>query len=158
MSAAAIYHVGLTVSDIDATGRFYRRLGFKVPTESVRSAHRWFGEWVGHPGAIARLGFMQCGDLLFELHEYENPSGLEAIPPSTLYVGCAHVAVKVDDVWGLYEELAAEGVEFLGTPVVIDEGRFVGYVGVYCRDPDGYIVELVQLPPDGGMNPDHYTA
>lgn len=158
MSTVRVHHFGLTVSDIAQTARFYGRLGFQTPSKVVKNHYEWFGHWVGNPGALGHIAFMQHGDVMFELHQYDHPKGLSAVSPSTVYLGCPHIAIEVEDVRSLYEDLKVEGVDFLGPPTVIDEGETPGYVGVYCRDPDGYIVELVQEPDGGGMDIADYAV
>jgi hypothetical protein len=53
----------------------------------------------------------------------------------------------VDDLPALYERLAGAGVAFVSPPVLITAGLNRGGYGVYCRDPNGILVELFQLPP-----------
>jgi catechol 2,3-dioxygenase-like lactoylglutathione lyase family enzyme len=50
----------------------------------------------------------------------------------------------VDDACKTYEELSAKGVTFLAAPVTAPDAA-----GVVCAlDPDGLLVEFVQLRPD----------
>ncbi len=53
--------------------------------------------------------------------------------------GVAHFGLRVADVVGAVEELAAAGVEILGGPQV-EPGITVAYVGA----PDGVVIELTQ--------------
>jgi catechol 2,3-dioxygenase-like lactoylglutathione lyase family enzyme len=59
-------------------------------------------------------------------------------------VGAAHLAFVVGDIQAAYEELTAEGVEFLSEP---NTDRY-GERWVYFRDPDGITVELMQPNAD----------
>jgi catechol 2,3-dioxygenase-like lactoylglutathione lyase family enzyme len=58
-------------------------------------------------------------------------------------VGAAHLCFAVSDLRDSYDELRADGVEFLSEP---REDQF-GTGWVYMRDPDGNTVELLQDPP-----------
>lgn len=147
MSSYSIAHLGLTVSSIDRTSDFYAKyFGFTRPAQKFPYKTPWIGTMVGHEGTDFTLGFLSLGDLVIELHEYNFPIGNVAVPPDTTYVGCAHIAVKVNDVQGLYEEMAADGVDFISAPSRVSEGLFEGFTGAYCRDPDGYIVEINEAP------------
>ena len=57
-------------------------------------------------------------------------------------VGCNHVAVQVEGIDALYERMTEAGIRFHAPPCgVPDSGARIAY----CRDPEGVVVELVQL-------------
>lgn len=143
----SLAHLGLTVSSIDTTADWYNKhLGFTKPVRKFPYSTPWIGTMVGHEGTDFTLGFLSLGDLVIELHQYTYPAGNSAVPPDTTFVGAAHIAVKVDDVHELYERMLANGVDFISPPSEVTEGLFKGFVGAYCRDPDGYIIEINQAP------------
>jgi hypothetical protein len=51
----------------------------------------------------------------------------------------------VTDLPSTYRDLAAKGVEFVSEPVSFDLDWGIVRV-VFLKDPDGFIVELVQTP------------
>jgi hypothetical protein len=54
----------------------------------------------------------------------------------------------VDDLPGLYQDLAARGASFVSAPVPITAGPNRGGYGAYLRDPGGILIELFQPPPE----------
>ena len=57
-------------------------------------------------------------------------------------IGCSHIAFSVDDIDKTHEELRKQGIRFNCIPQVSPDG----YAKVaYCHDPDGTIIELVQI-------------
>ncbi|MBA2517759.1 MAG: VOC family protein [Solirubrobacterales bacterium] len=147
MRSDGFAHFGLTVTSIERTAEFYSsHFGFEVPREVFEYETPWIGKLVGHDGARVRLGFLAIADVLIELHQYRCPEGHERVVPDTTYVGCPHIAIRVEDVEATYHRLLDEGVEFISPPQAITDGAFAGYVCAYCRDPDGLIVEITQPP------------
>jgi glyoxylase I family protein len=151
---AVFHHVGLTVSDVDASLRFWRDgLGL---TEIQRNTSGPSDEAdlaavVGERGASAtgvRLAFEEAGPFALDLYCYSSPpAGHHALRSAD--VGFVHVAVACDDLEGLIERLLAHG----GTPV--GEQRIMGGKGcIYMRDPDGHVLELQdrvpRIPPADG--------
>jgi predicted enzyme related to lactoylglutathione lyase len=67
-------------------------------------------------------------------------------PKKSFDVGCNHVALQVDDIDALYEKLISAGIQFHTPPVISSNG---GAKVTYCRDPEGVIIELVELLPKG---------
>jgi catechol 2,3-dioxygenase-like lactoylglutathione lyase family enzyme len=60
-------------------------------------------------------------------------------------VGTAHLGFLVDDLAAVVDRLRDAGVELVAPePVRIDAGPNAGALGIYTRDPDGFIVELHQ--------------
>jgi catechol 2,3-dioxygenase-like lactoylglutathione lyase family enzyme len=51
----------------------------------------------------------------------------------------------VPDVWAAYRDLKAKGVEFVSEPVSFDLEWGIVYV-VFFKDPDGFVLELMQVP------------
>ena len=53
-----------------------------------------------------------------------------------------HVAFTVEDIEGAYRRLSAAGIHFHAPPQLAPDG---GAKVTYCRDPEGTIIELVQV-------------
>lgn len=144
------WHTGITVSDLEKSITFYRDiLGLKLvegPTE------RCYGEviskGVGVPEAdlaIAIFEIGSSGDRL-ELLKYYEPKPTVDGPFLANTPGTAHFAFHVDNVVETMKKLKAQGVEFLSDPVVGGEDSAAATAGwrwVYFKDPDGFLLELV---------------
>ncbi len=143
------HHTSFTVADLGRSVEFFRdRLGFElVSRRQVRDDY--FAAIVGLPGAAVEAALLRVPGASHhvELFEYLSPRGL-AVEPRPCDPGSCHLSLLVDDLPALYECLAAAGVAFVSPPAPITAGPNRGGYGVYCRDPNGILIELFQLPPD----------
>lgn len=147
MTVVGFYHAGVTVKDLDASLRFYvdglgLELSFRVPSGPQ-------GEEIWRvPGARASVAFLAVPAStamieLFEFHDVERHPA-SARPPD---YGAGHLCLYVDGVDALYEHLSDMG--YIGRsagPVLITGGKHAGAKAIYMIDPDGYHVELYELP------------
>lgn len=118
--------LGMLVSDIKASLRFYRDL---LGLEFVETTPLWFG-------TLHRLRF---GTSEFKLTQPntmppKGPIGMEA------QLGFRYVTFQVTNLSELCRELKAKGIEF---PIPEKEVR-PGVRIAMVKDPDGNIVEFVQ--------------
>jgi catechol 2,3-dioxygenase-like lactoylglutathione lyase family enzyme len=125
-----IQHVGLVVSDLDRSRRFYANaLGLE---EVARPPNFNFdGAWFRFGGAEIHL-----------LAEAHTTGGAGPADPGA---GAArgmttHLALETEDLAAACNRLAENGVELVGGPMP----RGDGYVQVFFKDPDGYVLELFQ--------------
>jgi len=146
MASLSLHHAGRTVSDMEASLRFYRDLlGLKVVVDDDVLAGEEISQMIGIEGAELRAVFLSAdGQLPFmELIEYRAPQGRPLSGNErTNDIGATHPCILVDDVQAEYERLQAAGVEFAGPPLYADAGVFKGQWAAYCLDPDGQPVEL----------------
>ena len=144
-----IHHAGVTVADLDRALGFYRDvLGLEVRVTMVRDTPD-IGDVVGYPGARIRIVFVGVpGDpAAVELLEYLEPRGTPR-DPETRNPAAGHICFDVEDIHALYERLVAAGAHVRSDgPVELKQGVNKGAFALYCRDPDGYTVELRQPPP-----------
>ncbi|MGE3268502.1 MAG: VOC family protein [Chloroflexota bacterium] len=144
-----VHHAGVTVSDLDRSLGFYRDvLGLEVIVVAERT-DATIGQIVGYPGARIKLAF--CGvpgdTARVELLQYLDPTGAPG-DGETFRPASGHVCFRVDDIQAMHEKITAAGYAPRSTtPVEILEGPNTGAKAFYVRDPDGYTVELFQLPP-----------
>ena len=146
-SVNVLDHVSVTVSDMDRSLAFYcDMLGLK---EVER--HRLEGETISKMAGkddvvmqVVRLQAPETEGILLDLQEYVEPAG-KVSDAQLGDVAHSHICFGVPDVRGTYEELKAKGVEFVSEPVSFDLEWAIVHV-VFFKDPDGYILELVQNP------------
>jgi catechol 2,3-dioxygenase-like lactoylglutathione lyase family enzyme len=131
MAAPATNRAGaiLAVSDVEASVGFYRdRLGFEV--EATYDDPPYATLTV----AGTRLSLAEQG------HEAEDRPGVLMTAPQDRSRLQAVLVLEVSDCRGAYEELKADGVEFLAEPYSPPWGG----ARCFAVDPDGYLVELEQ--------------
>ena len=125
IAAAGIKEVGIIVSDLERSKRFYRALGFEQADE--------------HVSAEKTISFMRLGPLQVELFGYAShvPAGLRA----DRELGFRHLALETDDIDAVYAELRDAGV--LPPEVAVRELPS-GWRLLFFPDPDGVEIEIKQ--------------
>jgi catechol 2,3-dioxygenase-like lactoylglutathione lyase family enzyme len=129
MAASATNRAGaiLAVSDVDASVGFYRdRLGFEV--EATYDDPPYATLTVSG----TRLSLAEQG------HEAEDRPGVAMTAPEDRSRLQVVLVLEVGDCRGAYEELKADGVQFLAEPYSPPWGG----ARCFAVDPDGYLVEL----------------
>jgi catechol 2,3-dioxygenase-like lactoylglutathione lyase family enzyme len=135
-------HVSYTVSDIERSIDFYRRFGYETVNRYAASGPE-LDVAVATENADMDIQLMRRPDgATLELIVYVRQRSELAARNSV--VGAAHLAFVVGDIQAAYEQLTADGVEFLSEP---NTDRY-GEKWVYLRDPDGITVELMQPNAD----------
>ena len=149
-----IWHVSFTVSDVDASVKWYTEvLGLEYVRGQVQH-NEYTGRLVAFPEAhlkVAQLAVpgapLPVSRHHIELVEYVHPRG-EDIPLDTNRTGTGHWAFVVDDIHAEFERLKALGVRFKAeAPIAIQAGVNQGGYTIYFLDPDGITLELLQPPP-----------
>lgn len=149
MELRAIHHVAVTVADLDRSIAFYcDTLGLPLTLEPTP----WSEEdpqldlAVGLSGAKMRAAIVRVGELSgIELQEYAAPSPEAVTIPPQNVPGAGHVCFLVDDIEATKRSLEAAGVSFRGEVEDIDVGPMAGWRWIFFTDPDGYLLELVEL-------------
>ncbi len=132
-------HVGIVPSNMNNSLNFYRNFGFeiiKVQIEEENYVNRLLSIESKRVKTY-KLGFN--GVIIVELLEYD----LNTIPRlnTVLSQGITHFALEVKDIFTLYEKHKNK-VEFISAPLLSPDG----YAKVvYCKDPDGNFLELVEI-------------
>jgi catechol 2,3-dioxygenase-like lactoylglutathione lyase family enzyme len=151
--ATTVNHMGMTVSDMDASVTFYKQLGFQErgPMDLVVTGHSWLADIVALEGAEIVVSYLSFGPFTLELIQYRQPEGGSHTPLEVNDAGSVHIGLEVDDVHAEYERLSALGVKFRGAPVTIPYGDHVfgGVVSIYGYDPDGNTFEMQTFPATG---------
>jgi catechol 2,3-dioxygenase-like lactoylglutathione lyase family enzyme len=145
----AIFHTGITVSDLDKSIEFYRdTLGLTLslgPTEVFEGDALSAG--LGVPDARLRLAVFKVGDGELELLQYLSPASPVSRPMPANTLGAMHVAFDVPDMKAAVKELEAKGIRFFTRPNVVTDGPLNGWTWVYFSDPDGITLELIEYKP-----------
>jgi catechol 2,3-dioxygenase-like lactoylglutathione lyase family enzyme len=147
-----VWHFSFTVADLDRSVDFYTRLlGFEH-IHSQEQSGGYTSRLVGYPDAHLRIAQLaipgrtpghSTHDL--ELVQYLNPAGTRQ-DPEIRHPGAAHLALTVDGIHQLHEQLTAAGVRFFSPPNAITSGINNGGWTCYFEDPDRIVLELVQPP------------
>lgn len=140
-------HISVTVSEMERSLAFYRDL---LGMEQIET-HRLEGETISKMAGkddvimeVVRLQAPETPGMLLDLQEYVTPQG-KVSNGKLGDVGHSHICFGVPDMAQAYQELKSEGVKFVSDPVSFDLGWAVVHV-VFFEDPDGYILELMQVP------------
>ena len=138
-------HIGITVTDLDVSLAFYRdMLGFQVYKEMQEQ-----GEYIDKFSQLSGVNvktvkMKEMHDGCIELLKYDShpkPNDLNK-KNQVINIGCSHVAFTIQDLDALCEKLKENGIFFHCSPTKTPDG----YAKVaFCRDPDGTIIELVEL-------------
>jgi catechol 2,3-dioxygenase-like lactoylglutathione lyase family enzyme len=152
MAVRSLWHMGITVSDMERSITFYRDLlGLEIRHQQIQD-NPYTRKLIGYPDTRLRAVQFRIPNAptgpsghVLELTQY-FPAG-SSLELRTANVGVAHLAIEVDDMDGIYRRMKAADVEFVSPPVLITEGINKNGYACYLRDPDGITLELVQPPP-----------
>ena len=140
-------HVSVTVSDMNHSLTFYcDMLGLKE-VERHRLEGETISKMAGKPDVVmevVRLEAPETPGVMLDLQQYVVPEG-KVSDAQLGDVAHSHLCFGVPDVWAAYKDLTAKGVEFVSEPVSFDLEWGIVYV-VFFKDPDGFILELMQVP------------
>ena len=137
---ASLNHLGITVTDLDASLAFYCDVvGFEVGLRT-RISGEWFDTLTRNEGADIEIAMLRLADFTLQLVQY-HASGGETLPLAHHNIGNPHLCIEVDDVDARHEKISASG-RHDPTPIVDIMGT--GIRSFYVHDPDGVPVELLQ--------------
>ncbi len=144
-----IYHVGLTVSDLDRSIRFYRDvLGLKyqgeIQMDGIETENMF-----QKPGCKARVAYLNGAEDLkmppVELIQFVD-SDIAESRPSLFQTSISELCFLTDDIDREYERLCGLGVDMISKPQTFDSTAY-GFGrsrAVYFLDPDRNVLELIQ--------------
>ncbi len=137
-----VHHLSMSVPSLETARAFYVELmGFAEVFDYEWAGSKSMDDLTGLKGSAGKMMFLDAGNLLLEVFEYESPKP-EAIRPDgdVRHFGYTHLCLDVDDAAATYERLKASGVRFHSPPMVSDH-----VVTVYGLDPFGNVFELQQI-------------
>lgn len=146
-------HINLNVADLDRSRAFYALLGFTEykpgipylgleadaprPLAPAAAGALGLAEGTRARACILELG---GGDPKLDLTELPDLAGRP--PLDTADRGLVRLCLGTRDLDALHARLAARGVDFVAPPATTAGARLA-----LCRDPDGALIELIQLMP-----------
>lgn len=147
MAVLRVGHLGICVRDLERSVRFYRDLlGFRPLTEiHVQGAEA--DRLLGLTGVDQRTVFLERDGVRLALFAYRSPAPLgDGEPRPMNALGFAALMLRVDDLAATLTECRAEGVRIL-EDTRTDHAAYRSSLVFVC-DPDGTLIELVQIPGD----------
>ena len=148
---ARVTHVGIGVSDLQRSLRFYRDLlGFTweheldvegEPTDTLLRLH----------GTKLHAEYLTRDGVRIELLYFASPPAPPRPDRPMNQYGLTHLSFRVTDMDAVLEALRAAGERVLEETVI----RFPEWQSAACMilDPDGQLIELVQAPGDPAAPP-----
>lgn len=140
-------HTGITVSNLERSLAFWRDvLGFELSHRPHQTGDL-ASEITGVAGAEISIAVLKGYGHKIELLEYLAPLDRKKhVDLRPCDVGSVHVALLVDDLDEVLSTISASGWKTAGKPQTLTSGPNAGKRVVYVRDPDGTIIEFMELP------------
>ena len=147
-------HTGITVSNLEQSLDFWQNvLGFEF-SHRAHQTSEMASEITGVPSAEIKLAVVKApGGHKIELLEYLAPADRKknaSLRPCD--VGHVHIALTVENLEPLLQNIAASGWKAAGKPRTLTAGPNAGKRVVYVHDPDGTTIEFMQLEETEGQN------
>lgn len=141
----SLYHVGLTVENLEESVAFYRDVVgmLEIPASSnLEIEGKWFDQLTENQGAKLRVSHLDLDGVQLQLVEYAAAGG-ERLPLHHKMVGNPHLCIRMQDIDARHAELEREGQHKISPLVVIGETSVRSF---YVTDPNGVLVEFIEIP------------
>jgi catechol 2,3-dioxygenase-like lactoylglutathione lyase family enzyme len=137
-----IRHVGIVVSDLEESLRFYTQKMQFVVSKRMDESGSFIDKILGCENLKVTTVKMTLNEgqmiELLDFKSHKTQPGSQSIND----IGPTHLAFTVSNVDDIYEEFSRDGVEFISTPAISPDG----YAKVaFCKAPEGTYIELVEL-------------
>jgi catechol 2,3-dioxygenase-like lactoylglutathione lyase family enzyme len=146
-----LHHTALATRDIERLSAFYiAHFGLKKIVDDSWANAPALDEIVGLRNSAARFMLLSAGNQVLELLEFASPvskPGDTERPVSDC--GFTHVCFAVQDIMAEYERLSAAGMKFTAPPIISGD---LPLCATYGRDPDGNVVELLEIRAAHGFD------
>jgi methylmalonyl-CoA/ethylmalonyl-CoA epimerase len=131
-----IDHLGIAVKSLAKARAFYERLGLRVVGEEVV------------PHEKVRIAMLPVGEGRLELLEATADDSPVARFIAKRGEGLHHVALQVDNLSSVVEQLKAAGTRLISDEIKVGAGGHL-YVFVHPSSTGGVLLELCEDPPQG---------
>jgi glyoxylase I family protein len=147
VSVLRLGHLGLCVSDMERSLRFYRDLlGFR-PLSHVSVKGSEADKLLRLSGVDQRTVFLERDGLRLALFAFASPKPVgDGEPRPMNQLGLAAIMLRVDDLDATLEPFRKAGVRILDDTYTAHPD--FGSKLVFLCDPDGTLIELIQMPGD----------
>ena len=137
-----IRHTGIVVDDLKKSLWFYKeKMGFKVFKHMDESGH-FIDKILGIKNTMVTTVKVTLGNgQMIELLDFSSHKK-NILQGSINDIGPTHLAFTVDNIDKIYDDFLHDGVEFISTPEISEDG---GVKVVFCKAPEGTYIELVEL-------------
>jgi catechol 2,3-dioxygenase-like lactoylglutathione lyase family enzyme len=128
-----LQHIGLPITNLQASQAFYEKLGFESAMRAT----------FDHDGGQGQVAMMRRGDIIIELYQLPEPELSRVKQRSDGHID--HIAFDVDDIEETYALLKSEGFA-----IIEPQPMFLNFWERGCRffnmlGPDGERLEFCQI-------------
>ena len=144
------WHVGINVTDMDASIDFYQRVGFEVVQDKEVEDTNLAKAFMVEGASKLRFAHLRLNDApdeaLLDLIEWRDPRSEGRAQSDLVHPGLCRFSILTDDIDREFDRLTADGVEFLHEPqTVLGPDGVSGWKLLFSRDPDGTLFHFVEL-------------
>ncbi len=145
MAIERIVHIGICIRDPERSIRFYRDgLGFTYLSD-LRIGGEPTATLLRLPDLDLHAYYLERDGVRIELLHYVSPGAIGSDQPRPMnQLGFANLAVQVTDLAAEEARLRALGARVLEHTRI--ENRAFQSTVIFVTDPDGTLIELVQMP------------
>ncbi len=152
MSVQRLSHIGICVSDLERSVRFYRdvlefseRSRFNIKNEES-------ARLTDIPGGSIETVYLERGDTRLELLYYPEAGHVTGETPRPMnQLGLTHLSLRVQDIDDVIAKIEAAGGSSM-EHTRIDNKQW-GSKAIFVTDPDGLRIELIDSPGDPNRLP-----
>lgn len=138
-----LHHAAMSTPDMDRALGFYEGLlGFEIALDLTwTKGSRDMDALVGFVDSSGRCVMLRAPNAFLELFQFDSPVPRAAgRAPGVCEHGLSHICLAVTGIDAEHARLTAAGVEFSSAPTTA-----FGMRAVHGRDPDGNVVELLEV-------------
>ena len=153
MTISPVHHTNISVTDLDRSIAFYRDvLGYRVNMRAPVERPEFQRYMHVEAGTTGEMAMLHTGDSptvgMIELLQWDPPVENPTPPKRAGDPGVCMIVVEVRDATleDVRERMAAQGVEPWSDIVEIPLEGYPPFRGMVIEDPDGVLIELIQLP------------
>ena len=137
---AELFHVGLTVKNLERSLAFYRDVVGMKEGERLEVKSKAFDTLTNNPGAQLKVAHLTAGPFMLQLIEYAAAGGI-TLDLHHNNVGSPHMSFYVPDIEAKYREVQQRGEVKITSGLVQITPTMRSF---YTEDPDGVPVEFLQ--------------